>query len=554
MNGYQDYHYAYPVAIALGCAIALGVALFAVALVRALAADPDLIVPAADQAEQATAHPVGPGESLPDLAWPFYPFRQARADVARTRRNVAGNNSAVWRGPARWFFRDAKGWWVVFPVPAAIVSFLAVASFTSWFCYSVYAVVTGACAAASRAVLDPAAALLRAAERARRLRLRTEAACVRCFHVTQWPDYQCPTCLQLHHDVRPGRLGLVSRRCECGTHLPMRASRAAWRITAVCKRCGTPLSSGAGAVRDIRIPVFGDISAGKTRFLYASLGSLMVTAAEAGIAVSFPDEESQKQAEFGLGVIRSGRETAKTSTNGQVSVTVRLGSGHRSELVHLFDAAGEHFRNARRPDALRFLDDGQGLVYILDPFSIETVSRRLGGANSPAVRLARAAAGDPELTYDEVASRLRDTGVPASRGRLAVVVSKADLLRSVGLDLPAGSDAIAQWLWDLGVHNLVMSARRDFAEVRFYTVASQEVPSGGQDDPGAPLRWLLAAHGARLPAVPGDPGDPGGPAGSASSGSGFSRRGSRVDRQGPPPGPSFRGRHARPVQSEHAGA
>ncbi len=59
-----------------------------------------------------------------------------------------------------------------------------------------------------------------------------------------------------------------------------------------------------------------------------------------------------------------------------------------------------------------------------------------------------------------------------------MVVSKADLLRSVGFELPAGSDEIATWLWNIGMHNLVMAARRDFAEVRFYAVASQALPAG----------------------------------------------------------------------------
>jgi hypothetical protein len=504
VNGYD---FTYAVAIALGCAAALGVILFAVALARALAADPDLVVPRADRAEQTSARPVRPGEFPPDLAWPFYPFRQSRADLTRARRNMADNNAAVWRRPARWFFRDYVAWWILFPVPAVIVSFLLVASLVSWLCYLVYALVTIICSAVSLAVLVPAAALLRAIERRRRSRVGTGAACARCFHVTPWPAYRCPTCQHLHHDVRPGRLGLVTRRCECGTHLPTRASRAAWQVTPVCKRCGASMPPGAGAVRDIRIPVFGDISAGKTRFLYASLNSLMVTAERADLAVTFPDTESQEQADFGLSIIRDGLETAKTSPNTHVALTFRLGRGQQSEFVHLFDAAGEHFRSARRPDVLRFLDDGQGLVYILDPFSIEAVSKELGGADAPAVVSARAADGDPELTYDEVASRLRDTGVPASRGRLAVVVSKADLLRSAGLDLPAGSQAIAQWLRDRGVHNLVLAARRDFAEVRFYLVASQAISPGDPDDPGAPLRWLLRAHGSRLPADPADSDD-----------------------------------------------
>lgn len=492
----MNYHVGYCIAAVIACALALGVSLFTVSLVQALVRDPALIEPVTARDERMKVKPVGPGEFPPDLAWPYYPFRQAWADLEQTRLNVARYNALVWR-PGRAVFTDAAGWWIVFPVPLAIIVFLSVASVACAFCFLVYALVTVACATASLASLVPAGAAMRGAERVRRGRMRTQAACITCFHVTQWPAYQCPTCSHSHRDVRPGRLGLLTRRCECGRHLPVMALRAAWRITAVCQRCGASLPPGAGAVRDIRIPLFGDISAGKTRFLFASLNSVMRTSRQVRLAVSFPDKDSRELAEFGLNVIRSGRETAKTSTNAQVGLTFRLGKGRRSELVHLFDAAGEHFRDARRPDALRFLDDSQGLVYVLDPFSIDVIRKRLGGT---ALSLAHAAAGDPELTYDEVASRLRDSGIPASAQRLAVVVSKADLLRSAGFDLPAGSDAIARWLSDVGVHNLVLATGREFAEVRFFLVASQEVAPDGRDDPGAPLRWLLTAHGVRLPA------------------------------------------------------
>jgi hypothetical protein len=228
----------------------------------------------------------------------------------------------------------------------------------------------------------------------------------------------------------------------------------------------------------------------------------------AGRQVEFPDKGSQEMAEYGLDVIRSGRETAKTSTIGQVALTCRIGTGRRSELVHLFDAAGEHFRRAREPGSLRFLDDGHGLVYVLDPFSVEAIREQIAENKTAKPGLAHAA-GDPELTYDEVVSRLQDSGVPASRQLLAVVVSKADLLRAAGLVLPTGSAAIAQWLRDCGVHNLVISAPREFSEVRFFTVASQNVTPGDRDDPGAPLRWLLTSSGARLPADPAGPGTAG---------------------------------------------
>ena len=96
-------------------------------------------------------------------------------------------------------------------------------------------------------------------------------------------------------------------------------------------------------------------------------------------------------------------------------------------------------------------------------------------------------------------ARLRDGGVPAGAQRLAVIVSKADLLRKTGLELPTGSAAIAEWLKKVGMYNLVVSSQRDFAEVRFYTVASQQVAADRADDPEAPLSWLLRAHGVQFP-------------------------------------------------------
>jgi len=519
----NNYHVTYPVAILAACALALGVVLFSVAFVRAIALDPDLVTPGTDQDEQVKAHPIGPGEFKPDIAWPFYPFRQSRADLELTRANVSANNAALWRRPARVFFHSSIGWWIVFPIPIAVMAFLLLATLASWFCHLVYAIVNAVCAWASLAVLVPAAAALRAAERWRRGRQLTQAACMQCFHVTPWPAYQCPTCQRPHHDIRPGRLGLLLRRCQCGTHLPTMASRTAWRVTPLCKRCGAPLPKGMGAVRDVRVPVFGDISAGKTRFLYASLNSLMRTAQRAGLDVSFPDQDSRDLSEFGLSVVQSGRETAKTSTNTQVTLTCRLGAGRRSQLIHLFDTAGEHFRSARQPDTLRFLDDSHGLVYVLDPFSLEVIRMQLADRDGSALDLANAAS-DPELTYDEIMSRLRDSGVPASTQLLAVVVSKADLVRSAGINLPTGSAAIAQWLRDSGVHNLVIFAPREFKEVRFFTVASQHEQPGGRDDPGAPLRWLLTSHGVRLPADPPDPGSSSGRADPArADGSGHHR-------------------------------
>jgi hypothetical protein len=81
------------------------------------------------------------------------------------------------------------------------------------------------------------------------------------------------------------------------------------------------------------------------------------------------------------------------------------------------------------------------------------------------------------------------------------------------------------------VHNLVISAPREFAAVRFFMVASQDIPPGGQDDPGAPLRWLLTSHGVGLPGDPSDPTAPSGRAGRARSGRPDHRRPRQVPRE-----------------------
>ena len=137
-------------------------------------------------------------------------------------------------------------------------------------------------------------------------------------------------------------------------------------------------------------------------------------------------------------------------------------------------------------------------MYVLDPFSINAVQDRLALDAPEAVKLAyvRRRPGDATASSLPVA----DAGMPAAAQRLAVVISKADLLRRTGIPLPSESMAIGVWLEEMGLNNLVKSAQREFSEVRYFAVASQDVTTSLPDDPGVPLRWLLASHGVRLPA------------------------------------------------------
>lgn len=490
------------VLVAAVVGILIGLMLSVLSVVTGLVRRPNLITPSAYRAERIKAKPVATGQFGPDTAWPFYPVRQMRADLSRIEADRAARYAKLWRWPGK-----PLVWILLLPVTAAAVICLVTAWLTTVLLESLLALVIWASAAVTGAAFAMAAVMLCGIERGWHTVMRTEASCPHCYHVTPRPAYLCPGCSALHRDIRPSRLGLLTRRCECGTLMPTMVLRAAWHLQAVCQRCEKPLRIGSAALRDVRIPIFGDTSAGKTRFLYAALDSLVAVTSRTGIGFGFPDEESENEATVALDLIRSGRDTVKTSMTLPTALTCRIGTGSRGTLVHLFDAAGESYRAVQMHDSLGFLDHGHGLVYVLDPFSVGSISDRVSGHDAAMVQLAHAAAGDPETAYGEVVTRLRDSGVKAAGQRLAIVVSKVDLLSAAGLELPGDSDAIAEWLTEAGVHNVVMSARREFAEVRYFLVASLAAGQPGrQHDPGAPLRWLLRARGVRWPAEPGEVG------------------------------------------------
>jgi hypothetical protein len=456
--------------------------------------------------ERLKSYRIGPDNIGPDRVWPAYAIRQAAMDRAEVKGNLKRLVAKLWKWPADTFFKGRHGprwaWWILlFPVPASVLLFTGAAFLTSWFSYWVYWAVIFAFQFTDKTVIASVRVHLRGREEKRRVSMYTDAACMNCLHVTPWPAYHClnPNCDLPHHQLQPSILGTFTRHCECGTAFPALPSRAAFQLKATCRRCKGVLPQGAGAVRDIRVPVFGDTSAGKTRFLYASLNSLVAEAERASIPVAFLDDSSRNAAELGLKLIRAGHDTSKTPESGCPPISLQLRKGHDRDFIHLFDAAGEQYSNARYFDDLRFLEDGQALVYVLDPFSIDAVRDQVTGSNPAVLAAAHVAEHNAEIAYGEVVNRLRGAGISLHSQRLAVVVSKADLLHAAGIGVATRSDAIAKWLIEMGLYNLVTAAGREFRDVTFFTVASLDTATSQGHDPGLPLRWLLAAHGVKVP-------------------------------------------------------
>ncbi len=96
--------------------------------------------------------------------------------------------------------------------------------------------------------------------------------------------------------------------------------------------------------------------------------------------------------------------------------------------------------------------------------------------------------------YHRVYQQMEAMQVPLSEARLAVVFSRADLM-------PASGGDVAEWACrELGLGNLVRSARQSFQQVRFFRTAAVAAKDGTVDASIAVLlRWVLAGSGLSLP-------------------------------------------------------
>lgn len=450
-----------------------------------------------------------------DQAWPQYFAVQVGLDLVAVCRHVYAVTVESWAKPLSWLRRlDVRFVLALWPLVLPVVAVLAGFSAGALLGVAAVAAVVGAVTAAMWAVGLAAVGLLRGLDRGWQALLRAEGNCSRCYEVSRLPAYQCPgdhpahdrlAGADLHRDLRPGRLGVLWRRCACGTQLPTTVLRAATRLQARCPMCREPLHRGAATQTDVRIPVFGAASAGKTHLILASLVMLRW---DAGSAIQLADEHSDRVFRGYEDVFRRGGSAPKTDASRQpIAVTLRVRAGRRWAMLHVYDAAGEALADPDINAQLAYLDRARTLAFVLDPFSIPDVRDRFQPTFEALFDRANVAKDNPEQSYQATVMRLRAYGVDTRRQWLAFVVSKQDLLREIPGIMPAGYDSstLRAWLVEHRLDNLVTSAERDFGDVRYFFVAA----NGKAADAStvmAPFRWLLAGERVSLPVGAARPG------------------------------------------------
>lgn len=322
-----------------------------------------------------------------------------------------------------------------------------------------------------------------------------------CYRRVPYPGYECPKpgCPRRHKDIRPGRFGILWRRCQCGTTMRTLLLFGSSGMKAFCPHCDEPLEHGPGKAPEIVLPLFGAVGAGKTRLLFSMVTQLQLWSREASggagrrLTVTFGDAVTGAKLEHAAELLSPESVTDKTPPELPRAYIIRLAAGQSGWILHMFDAAGELWLNAEQTQKLRFLDKARTFILVIDPLSVEAFRDRLPAERRAGLPAERPAEPSPEEAYQIALQEIGAMRVPLRKSRLAVVFSRADLT-----DDPPGD--VAGWACDeLGLGNLVRSARLNFHEARFFHTAAVLTDGGMHESIPALLRWVLSAEGPDLP-------------------------------------------------------
>jgi len=460
-----------------------------------------------------------------------YFYGPALVDADHTVRVAYGSCRDLWQRGAKAVASSFEGDNSLFTGPMGVggaigmIAGTAVGTVATAACAFIQLLTVGVSAAAVRA----AGAALRAADSAV-LRIKNiRMVCPNCYTRVPYPAYECPGrgCNRRHRDVRPGRFGIIRRRCQCGARLKTLLLFGSSRMSAHCPNCGYSLEHRPGEAPEIVLPFFGATGAGKTRLLFSMVVQLRKWSDEGSpesakeeptgdrhageratggrpvqeqargererLTVEFGDSTTSRKLESAGRLLSPETATDKTPPELPQAYIIRLSSRHGTRILHMFDAAGELFYTSERTQELRYLDKATTFVLVIDPLSVEAYWDRLPPDQQAELKPVRSAAPSPDLAYQQAHQEIEAMGVQLGKTRLAVVFSRADLIDGPG-------DDVATWASDeLGLGNLVRSARLNFKEACFFRTAAVMVDGAMHESIPTLMRWVLTHNGVDLP-------------------------------------------------------
>ncbi|GGK88470.1 hypothetical protein Sme01_01630 [Sphaerisporangium melleum] len=419
---------------------------------------------------------LGAPESDRDPAYRHYLFGQVALDWWRTQRTAVPAMARAARsalgGATRRLMRSPQGFFV-FPIWLALVVGVAAAVIP-------LAAVAGALTAAY-VLVALTGTLLWAACLTLLLAVETVFMRVRrilqtcphpqCYARITLPEYACPTCGRRHRRLSPNLDGVFRHVCRCGTRLPTAIVLGRFRLPAYCPECGRALPPRIGRARIEPLPFVGGPDAGKTTFMVLAINALHRLVKDARGRAGFVVEGdeiafSRLRQELRLG--RVSKTTTRAPSATMVDVTLpgsRTRSGNR--ILYLFDPSGEGFTGATQVEAMSYLAHGEAMLIVVDPFALPLVQLGLSDAERQVLQKAGVVLSpeDPSDTFQRVRNELAARSDGGGQKRVAVVVTKTDLLRTTAVGHDA--DRLPEWFDGIGLGNMVRELARTAGEVRY---------------------------------------------------------------------------------------
>ncbi|GAA3844758.1 hypothetical protein GCM10022226_79880 [Sphaerisporangium flaviroseum] len=318
-----------------------------------------------------------------------------------------------------------------------------------------------------------------------------------CYARIALPEYACPTCGERHRRLTPNLYGAFRHVCRCGTRLPTAIVLGRFRLQAYCPECERALPNRIGRARIEPLPFVGGPDAGKTTFMVLAISALhgVVKAARgrAGFVVQGDEMAFARfRRELRLGKVSKTTTAAPSAT--MVDITLpgsRTRSGNR--ILYLFDPSGEGFTGATQVEEMSYLAHGEAMLIVVDPFALPLVQQSLSAGERQTLERAGVVLSpeDPFDTFQRVKNELAARADGGRQKRVAVVVTKADLLRKTAIG--GDADRLPGWFDGVGLGNMIRDLARTAGEVRY-------LASGLPADDAAIARLLAWLTGLPLPA------------------------------------------------------
>ncbi|QXJ20429.1 hypothetical protein AGRA3207_001142 [Actinomadura graeca] len=305
-----------------------------------------------------------------------------------------------------------------------------------------------------------------------------------CYERIGLPVYECPGCGARHRRLTPGAGGAFRHVCRCGARLPTTVPLGRFRLAAHCPHCDGRLPERIGRVRVEPLPFVGGPAAGKTTFMVLGIRALHARAQSLHGRLTFVE---QRHAQAYAGAIREfqrGGSPAKTGPELPLATMVDVDlPGRARRILYLFDPAGEHYTGATEVESLRYLDHGEALLFVVDPFALPQVRRALTEDERRLVDGSAASSEeDPADTLQRVLNELRSRPDQGRQKRVAVIVTKTDLLArtDIGRRLEHDPD-LREWLAQVGLGNTVRTLDQVAGQVRYFGSGLATEPAGVAD-------------------------------------------------------------------------